>query len=87
MAYGARLESVLGASPQGFESLILRQLIDRLSGGLFVLLAFTLIRTWSAGPIDATPEAPSSHLIPRDPLDSSRVMPKSEKLPKVRLER
>ena len=24
MAYGARLESVLGASPQGFESLILR---------------------------------------------------------------
>ena len=25
MAYGARLESVLGASPQGFESLILRK--------------------------------------------------------------
>ena len=25
MAYGARLESVLGASPQGFESPILRQ--------------------------------------------------------------
>ena len=26
MAYGARLESVLGASPRGFESPILRQL-------------------------------------------------------------
>ena len=29
MAYGARLESVLGASPQEFESLILRQLGSR----------------------------------------------------------
>lgn len=27
MAYGARLESVLGASPQGFESPILRQIV------------------------------------------------------------
>ena len=30
MAYGARLESVLGASPRGFESLILRHRITRL---------------------------------------------------------
>jgi hypothetical protein len=29
VAYGARLESVLGASPQGFESLILRKLKGR----------------------------------------------------------
>ena len=29
MAYGARLESVLGESPQGFESPILRGLISR----------------------------------------------------------
>ena len=28
MAYGARLESVLGESPRGFESPILRQLSD-----------------------------------------------------------
>ena len=28
MAYGARLESVLGASPRGFESPILRQQLD-----------------------------------------------------------
>ena len=27
MVYGARLESVLGASPRGFESLILRQFL------------------------------------------------------------
>ena len=27
VAYGARLESVLGASPQGFESPILRQIV------------------------------------------------------------
>ena len=30
MAYGARLESVLGASPRGFESLILRHRITQL---------------------------------------------------------
>ena len=29
MAYGARLESVLGESPQGFESPILRHVISR----------------------------------------------------------
>ena len=28
MAYGARLESVLGESPQGFESPILRQMLE-----------------------------------------------------------
>ena len=31
MAYGARLESVLGATPQGFESLILRHPLSCLS--------------------------------------------------------
>ena len=31
MAYGARLESVLGASPQGFESLILRVRSERVA--------------------------------------------------------
>jgi hypothetical protein len=34
------LESVLGASPQGFESLILRKRNDRLKGGLFVCWFF-----------------------------------------------
>ena len=29
MAYGARLESVLGASPRGFESPILRDVMSR----------------------------------------------------------
>ncbi len=36
MAYGARLESALSASSRGFESPILREQNDRLSGGLFV---------------------------------------------------
>ncbi len=36
MAYGASLESWLGASPHGFESHILRKQNDRLFGGLFV---------------------------------------------------
>jgi hypothetical protein len=31
VAYGARLESVLGASPRGFESPILRQFLHSLS--------------------------------------------------------
>ena len=39
MAYGARLESVLGASPHGFESHILRtkEKCPRLSSGAFWL--------------------------------------------------
>ncbi len=39
MAYGARLESVLGASPRGFESPILRQLprtISRVRGNVYI---------------------------------------------------
>ena len=35
MAYGARLESVLGASPRGFESPILRQLTLYTNPGLW----------------------------------------------------
>ena len=34
MAYGARLESVLGESPRGFESPILRPLIDLANAGI-----------------------------------------------------
>ncbi len=40
MAYGARLESVLGASPQGFESLILRQSKKPALSGFFLWLDF-----------------------------------------------
>lgn len=50
MAYGARLESVLGASPQGFESLILRQSKKPALSGFFLWLDFWCIRTWFAGP-------------------------------------
>ena len=39
MAYGARLESVLGASPQGFESLILRSKSPQKTLGAFALLS------------------------------------------------
>ena len=34
VAYGARLESVLGASPQGFESPILRSVMSAISGAI-----------------------------------------------------
>ena len=48
MAYGARLESVLGASPRGFESPILRQMWHvsrraRPSAGLFYLVAILFL--------------------------------------------
>ena len=43
MAYGARLESVLGASPRGFESPILRR--------------FLLLFCWFFGPLTASEEA------------------------------
>ena len=51
MAYGARLESVLGASPRGFESPILRH---RTPGPLqvpgFLLLVATLVFRAPEGP-------------------------------------
>jgi hypothetical protein len=40
VAYGARLESVLGASPQGFESLILRKSKKPALSGFFLWLDF-----------------------------------------------
>ena len=51
MAYGARLESALGASPRGFESPILRKRINPHLGGLFVCLfvGIGVIRTGFAG--------------------------------------
>jgi hypothetical protein len=42
VAYGARLESALGASPRGFESPILRKRNDRLLGGLFVCWGYVV---------------------------------------------
>ena len=46
VAYGARLESVLGASPRGFESLSLRQEeTAHLRGGLFASY-----RSWDLKP-------------------------------------
>ena len=47
MAYGARLESVLGASPRGFESPILRHVMR--SAALAVLL-ITFLRTEHENP-------------------------------------
>ena len=46
MAYGARLESVLGATPQGFESLILRFADQALCRVLLCVSVITL-RVWS----------------------------------------
>ena len=40
MAYGARLESVLGASPHGFESHILRKMDKPALSSFFISLAF-----------------------------------------------
>ena len=54
MAYGARLESVLGASPRGFESPILRHR----SGTVRFRIFYALF----------TPAFPSPGLLPRSPL-------------------
>jgi hypothetical protein len=51
VAYGARLESALSESSRGFESPILREQNDRLSGGLFCLLGLLgWIRTFAGAP-------------------------------------
>ena len=46
MAYGARLESVLGASPRGFESPILRHLpVTLVVAGFFIFAALQAFST------------------------------------------
>ena len=48
MAYGARLESVLGASPRGFELISLRQKFDFFTSliglNLIIQLSYTIYR-------------------------------------------
>ena len=86
VAYGARLESVLGASPRGFESPILRHHPrDPRDPGAFRFRPYRLLLTllprqaadWYLSP--STPRAPSATVSPcaRHPLHSSHSPPHS----------
>ena len=57
MAYGARLESVLGESPRGFESPLLRAKINPglIPGFLFARICYLGIREEAAPPATAPP--------------------------------
>ncbi len=62
MAYGARLESVLGASPRGFESPILRRRPTTPSGSVGFRLSTGMLPIFSLPKITARSDHTSDHL-------------------------
>ena len=69
MAYGARLESVLGASPRGFESPILRHQSGTVRFRIFLCLIYYRFSQSSPFPDFCPPLAPTyaPHSLPRAP--------------------
>ena len=63
MAYGARLESVLGASPRGFESPILRHQSGTVRFRIFLCLIYS--RFSQPSPLPDFCPLPAPHLRPR----------------------
>ena len=83
MAYGARLESVLGASPRGFESPILRHQSGTVRFRIFLCLIYSRFSQPSPFPDFCPLPAPHlrPHSLPRAPLLPARLVQAPALLP------
>ena len=73
MAYGARLESVLGASPRGFESPILRHQSGTVRFRIFLCLIYFHFPDPRHSPTSA--RSPDPHLLPTHLVQAPALLP------------